>query len=414
MTVRGGRVAGGGVHLGVRINARTSGGGRVFATQLVEALGRSPHCASATVFVLGDHLELDLPGGVDVVQVEVPSSKGSSRLGPGRALHRRVRGEAALRSAAGGRPLDALVCPGTELSRLDGVRSILWPLTVAPFEPQTRSVLGGSPAERLRWRTLRQLVRRACLRADGLVFSSHYARAVHEAAAPALRCTPSTVIWPAPSLPAGAAAPPGTRSYDLHRPYILTVSHVYPYKMMVELVDGFARLVERTGARHDLVIAGALLDDGYARRVRAAVAEHRLDDRVHLLGDVSPADLPALYAGAESFAFLSLSENASSYALIDALAHGKPIVSSCLSSMPEMVQDAARYVDPRDPDHIAEGLSAVCRDGDLRQELSARALARAAELPAWDDIATELVHFIGRLVDTGARRTPDLATQAVS
>lgn len=376
-----------GVHIGLRVSGKTSGGGRVFASKLVQALVRSPTCSGVTVFVLGEHDDLDLPAGAEIVSIETATS----------AMRRRFAAGAAIRAAALGRQLDVLICPGTELSKVEGVPSVLWPLTVAPFEPQTLAVMGGSATGWLRWHVLRELVRRACTRADGLVYSSHYARVLHEAATPTLRTTPSTVIWPAPSLP--PTGPREAASSELPEPYILFVSHLYPYKMVVELIRGFAMFVENTGVSHHLVIAGNPVDQRYARKVSETIVQTEMSERVHLLGHVGSGELPPLYQNAESFVFPSLSENASSYALIDALVYGKPVISSLLSSMPEICQDAPRYVDPRDPEHIAAGLAEVSCDAGLRRELARRSLARAEQLPSWDDIAERLCAFVTSLRD---------------
>lgn len=380
-----------GLRVAVRLSSQTSGGGRVFARQLVDSLCRASGVGTVTAFVTGDPTELDLVERARVVTVDAAASP----------LRRRAEAGLAMRRAAAGGDVDVLLCPGTQLTRVAGIPSVLWPLTVAPFEPHARAALGGSVTRRLRWRILREAVRIDCGRADGLVFSSHYARAVHEAANSSLREVPSTVIWPAASLLPTARSKLSSMVAP-KQPYILFVSHLYPYKMAVELVQGFARFITSTNAPHDLVLAGATVDHGYARRLRATITELRLEARVHVLGNVDAKDLPALYEGAESFVFPSISENAASYALIDALSFGKPVVSSYLSSMPEICQDAVRYVDPRDPVHIAAGLSSVSSDSSLRQQLSSRATARAVELPTWDDIAARLVAFVSPLVDRSA------------
>jgi len=382
---------GNGLHVAVRVSERTSGGGRVFANNLVAALASAAGVAKLTVVLLGATASVNYPGAAEVVTV--PSAVS--------AVRRRLGGPQ-VRNALAGRDVDVLLCPGTELSVVPGVPSVLWPLTVAPFEPQARAVLAGSVHHRVRWLVLRELVRRACAGADGIVYSSHYARAVHEAASPALRDKPSTVIWPPPSLPSGSGQS-AQSSLPQAKPYILFVSHLYPYKMVVELVCGFARFAARSASDHHLVLAGRAVDDDYATQIRQAIATEGVADRVQLLGNVDPPRLISLYEGAEFFVFPSISENAGSYALIDALVRGKPVLASFLSSIPEICQDAARYIDPRDPEHVAAGMAALATNSDLRRELSVRAAARAAELPSWNELAAELVSFLTSRVARSAR-----------
>src|SRR5680860_722447 len=325
-----------GLQLGVQLNTRTSGGGRVFATELIQAVSRNQTCSGVTVFALGDDSALDVPNGVRVVKVDAGRS----------ALARRTVGAAAVASAVRENPIDVLLCPGTELTKVDGTPSLLWPLTVAPFEQETLRVLGNTPARRLRWTLLREAVRMACKKADGLVFSSHYARALHVRAEPVVGALPTKVIHPAPSLTVERSHPRDEALSNVYDPYVLFVSHLYPYKMAVELVEGFAISVADASYRQHLVLAGAMVDSGYRSQIETTIARHALHKRVHLLGAVDKSQLDGLYTHADSFAFPSISENAGSYALIDAFAYGLPVVSSHLSSMPEICQGAARYFDP--------------------------------------------------------------------
>ena len=379
-----------GLRIGVRVSTRTSGGGRVFAAELVNALSRAPGCEQVTVFLLGaEGAGLSFTDGVAVVHVHGASSP----------LLRRTLGNRALRAAAKSYHLDALVCPGTELAKIEHVPTILWPLTVAPFEREALELLGTTPLRRLKWSALRIAIRRACRSADGLVFSSHYARAVHGWGTAPGPTAPSRVIYPAPSLgqcvqPDGRAAGVG----DLPKDFILFVSHLYPYKMVVELIRGYAQCTEDPAFGQDLVLAGSAVDESYHTRVRSVVAELGLANRVHLLGSVDKEALAYLYEQAGVFVFPSISENAGSYALIDAFEYGKPVVCSSMSSMPEICQGSAYYFDPRDPGHIAEQLRAVVIDPHLRANMARRSRDRADAFPSWDAIAERLVSFSTELV----------------
>lgn len=381
------------LRVGLRVSARTSGGGLVFATELAHALATAEGCAGVTLFVLGDVGSLDVPRTARVVPVATASS----------TLKRRTRGSRAMVAALRAHPVDVLVCPGTELSKIEGVPTVLWPLTVAPFEPETVRLLGHTPWRRLRWHALRAAIRASCRRADAFVFSSHYARALHVQSLPSMAQRPSTVIHPGPSLhPEVSADPPG--GTDLPMPFLLFVSHLYPYKMLVELIVGFARCVQDPQFTEHLVVAGRAVDPAYEGRVRKIIGQHELHSRVHLLGAVEKPQLDVLYRAAEAFVFPSLSENAGSYALIDAFAYGKPVISSLTSSMPEICQGAASFMEPREPEHIAQQIAAVAASSTLRRELAARSERHAESFPSWDEIASRLLTFVGSVVD-GAHAT---------
>jgi glycosyltransferase involved in cell wall biosynthesis len=81
---------------------------------------------------------------------------------------------------------------------------------------------------------------------------------------------------------------------------------------------------------------------------------------VRYLGPVSDEDLAALYTGAEVLVFPSLYEGFG-LPILDAFACGCPVVTSNLSSMPEVAGDAAVLVDPYDVNSIADGIEKALR-----------------------------------------------------
>jgi alpha-1,3-rhamnosyl/mannosyltransferase len=117
---------------------------------------------------------------------------------------------------------------------------------------------------------------------------------------------------------------------------------------------------------------------------REAIERLGLGERVRLLPDFAEADLPALYSGAEVFAFTSRYEG---FGLppLEALACGAPVLCCDTSSLPEVVGDAALRVAPT-PDALAAGLSKLLGDAGLRARLRAAAPTRAADF-SWQKTA---------------------------
>jgi glycosyltransferase involved in cell wall biosynthesis len=96
-----------------------------------------------------------------------------------------------------------------------------------------------------------------------------------------------------------------------------------------------------------------------------------------------PADtLAVMYRLAGVFVFPSLYEG---FGLppLEAMASGTPVVTSNVSSLPEVAGEAAILVDPYDPGAIAEGMERVLCDESLRRELRAKGLARARQF-SWE------------------------------
>lgn len=370
------------MRIGIRVSPRSSGGGRAFVENLCRELADVRGCDRVHTFVMGD-LEtssFDLP---DQIAVPVPADP----------LRRRLQGRRALTDAVAENPVDVLVAPGNEVSRVPGVPTLMWPLTVAPFEYAAMAELGSTLKERVRWRALRQAIRTAAKQADGFVFSSHYTRALYREGVPVVRGATTTVIPPASTVLADSR---GSEIPGLPDEYLLFVSHLYPYKMVVEMIEGYA-LAHRSGVSQHLVIAGNAVNPSYSARIDETIRLLGVGDVVHLLGGVPQADLPALYQGAELFLFPSLSENAGSFAVIDAFTFGLPVLASGMSSVPEACQDAARYFDPRDPEQLSAEIRRVTSDPDVRADLARRSNARAGEYLGWRQIAEALVEFAHRV-----------------
>ena len=99
---------------------------------------------------------------------------------------------------------------------------------------------------------------------------------------------------------------------------------------------------------------------------------------VRRLGQVSDADLDALYGGALSLVMPSRTEGFGLPAL-EAMARGCPVVVSGAGALPEVVGDAGVIVPPGDPDALAGALAALVADDDRRRQLSEAGRKRAAE-----------------------------------
>ena len=97
-----------------------------------------------------------------------------------------------------------------------------------------------------------------------------------------------------------------------------------------------------------------------------------------LLGRVSEDELRALYAGAPVFAYPSLYEGFG-LPVLEAMAAGAPVMTSNVSSLPEVAGDAALLVDPTDVSAIGIALTRLLADPVLAEDLRARGRARAAE-----------------------------------
>jgi glycosyltransferase involved in cell wall biosynthesis len=174
-------------------------------------------------------------------------------------------------------------------------------------------------------------------------------------------------------------------------PYILSLGTVQPRKNYPRLIEAFRQLDDPD---LKLVIAGGRgwLDSPLYELVRSA----RLEKRVQFLGFVADEDLPALYSAAGAFAFPSLYEGFG-LPVLEAMACGVPVVTSNVSSLPEVAGEAALLVDPQDVTALAEALSRALTDDKQRQLMIRRGLARV-KLFTWEAAAARLKDHYVRLL----------------
>ncbi len=169
----------------------------------------------------------------------------------------------------------------------------------------------------------------------------------------------------------------------LDAPYVLHVGTLEPRKNLARLVRAYAHATDRRAAAPALVLAGGPgWGDGDPA---AAITAAGCAARVHRLGGVADADLPALYGGALLLAYPSLSEGGG-LPLLEAMACGTPVLTSDVASLPEVAGDAALLVDPHDEAALAAALTRLLDDTALRADLAARGPARAARF-TWEACA---------------------------
>ena len=169
--------------------------------------------------------------------------------------------------------------------------------------------------------------------------------------------------------------------YQIRGRFILYVGNIKPHKNLERLIAAFGRLKERPGHEDvKLLIIGDEINKYAGLRRSVEAAGVRQD--VRFFGFVPVRTLSALYRLASAFAFPSLYEG---FGLppLEAMACGTPVVTSRLSSLPEVVGDAAVLVDPYSVDEIADALERVLGDDVLRAGLVARGRERVS-LFSWD------------------------------
>jgi len=153
---------------------------------------------------------------------------------------------------------------------------------------------------------------------------------------------------------------------------LLSVGNLETRKNLINALRALALLPER----YRLVMVGG---DGYgAEAIHSFIEEHGLERRVARLGFVPAERLPVLYDSASALLFPSLEEGFG-FPVLEAMAHGLPVVTSNSSSLPEVGGDAALYADPLDVEAIACQCTRAVEDQEVRRELIEKGRARARQ-----------------------------------
>ncbi len=175
-------------------------------------------------------------------------------------------------------------------------------------------------------------------------------------------------------------------------PYLIYVGSVHPRKNPVRLFRAFDRAAESAPDLH-LVVAGRMAWRTGAARAAYEGLRHR--DRVHLAGHLEPDALASALGGSRGLVYPSLFEGFG-IPILEAFAAEVPVLTSNVSSMPEVAGNAALLVDPTDEAALADGMLALHRDAALRERLVAAGRVRR-EAYSWDRTAERLWAGIERM-----------------
>ncbi|MCP6759822.1 MAG: glycosyltransferase family 4 protein [Fischerella sp. CENA71] len=161
-------------------------------------------------------------------------------------------------------------------------------------------------------------------------------------------------------------------------PYLLYVGNRRPHKNLPRLLTAFAQ----SGISQEVKL---MLSGDPDNTIIERINQLGLQDKVVFAGFIPEEKLPAYYRGAIAVVFPSLYEGFGLPAL-EAIACGVPVVTSTVTSLPEVVGDAGVLVDPYDVEAISEGIRLAVEDNTLRKTLISRGLARSEHF-TWERTA---------------------------
>ena len=187
--------------------------------------------------------------------------------------------------------------------------------------------------------------------------------------------------------------------YQINYPFLLYAGRTNPRKNIPRLVEAFS-VVRGEMQQHPFYrdLRLIIIGDEISRNstLRHAVIQSRVEQAVRFLGFVPIETLRVFYQAASAFVFPSLYEG---FGLppLEAMACGTPVVTSNVSSLPEVVGDAAVIVNPENVFDIARGIREVLLDRHLRQSVIERGFEQARQF-SWNDAAARVLQTYEEIV----------------
>ena len=170
------------------------------------------------------------------------------------------------------------------------------------------------------------------------------------------------------------------KTYDLPNHFIFCPISLSPRKNLSRILSAFDKI--KKDIPHDIVITGG---QEWGIDILRQNKNHELYKRVHVLGHVSNEDMPGLYSLADFAIYPSLLEGFG-LPVLESFRCDCPILTSNITSIPEVAGDAAYLVNPYETDQIAEGIINLAMKPDLRQTLISKGRIQAKKF-SWERTA---------------------------
>lgn len=175
-----------------------------------------------------------------------------------------------------------------------------------------------------------------------------------------------------------------------NKPYLLFIGRLEERKNIVRMIEAFEILKEKYRIPHTLVLVGK---PGYGyERIKQKAASSKQKDEIQEVGYVDEEKKWELLRNADMFLFPSLYEGFG-IPVLEAQSVGSPVVTSDVSSLPEVGGAGAIYVDPNDTESIAEGIYRILSDKTLRDDIIGKATQNVSRF-SWERCAKEITHLL--------------------
>jgi len=171
--------------------------------------------------------------------------------------------------------------------------------------------------------------------------------------------------------------------FGVRKNYMLFVSNLEPRKNLVRLMEAFDQARAKLNGEYQLVICGK---KGWLyKEILKTYEKLRGQDDIIITNYVNEDDLLGLYQNADMFVFPTLYEGFG-LPVLEAMASGAPVITSNVSSLPEIAGDAAELINPLNVEEISNAMLKLAASSDTRMEMRKKGFAQAAKF-SWGETA---------------------------
>ena len=182
--------------------------------------------------------------------------------------------------------------------------------------------------------------------------------------------------------------------YSEGNPYFFYLGSLHPRKNIVKLIESFSAYKAKYNTDHHLVIVGrpAWNFDQIQKAYDASPVKHQ----IHMYHDIKD-EAKAMLASAEAMIYISTFEGFG-IPILEAFSSGVPVITSNLSSMPEVAGEAAMLVDPADTSGIVDAMHLISTDDVLRSVMIEKGFERTTAFD-WDETAAVVWEAVEKIAN---------------
>lgn len=184
-------------------------------------------------------------------------------------------------------------------------------------------------------------------------------------------------------------------NYNIDKPFILYIGGFSPRKNVKSLILAFSKIYKKLKEEYNLVIVGANKDD--SNILKDLSIDLSVEALVKFTGFVSEELLPVFYNACNVFVYPSLYEG---FGLppLEAMSCATPVITSNISSIPEVVGDGGILIDPFNTDILEDSLEKLLNDDSMRSTLSSKALERSRNF-SWEKTSEKTVESYKKVLN---------------